>query len=247
MVLYYGLLALETANNTIATATGSSSSIAAATTLPSSAMITSDRTNLSTKNKYLSNSVGKMPSVSSSSSSNSWIYTEDLRKRFEERYADYRYVFVPVYIDRKSSRHRHCHSTTTIPTPGIRSDNSWMYSRSLRDHLHNSASKMSLSLRPHMSSSICCVTNPGFMRDELPLKKDSKIRFFKRSASAKEKSSITLSSSSLPFTRWTSSSTSSFPFATNNLVRHRTSDVVEEEDDEGIDDENHSKPLIKQE
>ena len=247
MVLYYGLLALETANNTIATATGSSSSITT-TASPAAALLTSDRTNLLGKQKYLSNSVGKMAlSPSSSSSSNSWIYTEDLRKRFEERYADYRYVFVPVYVDRKSSRHRHCHSTTTIPTPTVHADNSWMYSRSLRDHLHNSTSKISLPSRPHMSSSICCVTNPCFMRDELPSKKDSKRRFFKRSASAKEKSSITLSSSSLPFSPWTSSSTSSFPFATNNLVRHRTSDVVEEEDDEGIDDENHSKPLIKQE
>jgi hypothetical protein len=61
MVLYYGLLALETANNTLA-ATASSS----------------QRESISKK-------------VKMSSSSNSWIYTQDLRKRFEERYGDYRY------------------------------------------------------------------------------------------------------------------------------------------------------------
>ena len=44
-----------------------------------------------------------------------------------------------------------------------------------------------------------------------------------------------------------SSSISSFS-TTNNLIKHRTNDVVEEEDDEGINDnENHSVPLIKHE
>ena len=172
---------------------------------------------------------------SSLSSSNSWIYTEDLRKRFEERYADCRYVIVPVYIDRKSAHHSH--STTGILPQQIDRENSWMYSRSLRNHLFYSTSKISLPLTTNISSSACCVTNHGFMRDELPVKKNLKSRLFKRSLSAKDKTTTTMS---------LSSSTSSFSTA-NNLLKHRTTDVVEEEDDEGIVDENHSIPLIKQE
>jgi hypothetical protein len=226
MVLYYGLFALEAANSTVAAA--------AATTTPIKSRTSSDRTSLSRKQKYLSNSIGKMPS-SSLSSSNSWIYTEDLRKRFEERYADYRYVFVPVYIDRKSTHHSH--STTGILPEKKARENSWIYSRSLRDHLFYSTSKISLPLTTNISSSVCCVTNHGFMRDELPEKKSLKTRLFKRSLSAKDKTTTTnLSLSSI----------SSFS-TTNNLVKHRTNDVVEEEDDEGVDDENHSIPLIKHE
>lgn len=238
MVLFYGLLALETAHSTVAAAATTTT-----TTIP---RIASDQNSLSRKEKYLSNSIGKMPS-SSSSSSNSWIYTEDLRKRFEERYADYRYILVPVYIDRKSARHSH--STTGITPQKLDHENSWMYSRSLRDHLFYSTSKISLPLTTNISSSACCVTNHGFMRDELPVKKDSKIRLFKRSLSAKDKTTTTtnLSLSSLPFNKMTSSSTSSFSTG-NNLGKYRTSDVVEEEEDEeGVDDENHSIPLIKQE
>lgn len=240
MVLYYGLLALETANNTIAAANASSSSSSTiTTTIPG---LESNRTRLSHKQKHLSNSTGKMPL---SSSSNSWIYTEDLRKRFEERYADYRYVFVPVYIDRKSNRH--CHSTTALPRPPkAECEHSWMYSRSLRDHLHYSTSKMFLPLRANKSSSACCVTNHGFMRDELPLKKDLRTRWFKRSSSTRDKSNTTLSLSSLRLSPQ-ASSTSSVAIAANALVRHRTSDVVEEEDDEVVDGENHSVPLIKHE
>jgi hypothetical protein len=236
MVLFYGLLALETANNRIAAASTTK-------TTTTKTGITSDRTSLSRKQKYLSNSVGKMAS-SSVSTSNSWIYTEDLRKRFEERYADYRYVFVPVYIDRKSARHSH--SATTILPKKLNRENSWMYSRSLRDHLFYSTSKTSLPLTTDISSSACCVTNHAFMRDDLPIKKDLKTRLFKRSSSTKEKSPINSSLSSLSSFRPFTSSTSSFP-TTNNLVKHRTSDVVEEEDDEGVDDENHFLPLIKHE
>ncbi|CAM2700883.1 unnamed protein product [Rotaria socialis] len=233
MVLYYGLLALETANNTVATAA------AAKTTTKTMPEIAYDRTNLSRKQKYLSNSIGKIPS-SSLSSSNSWIYTEDLRKRFEERYADYRYVFVPVYIDRKSAAHSL--STTAILSQNDH-ENSWIYSRSLRDHLFYSTSKMSLPLTTNRSSSASCVTNHGFTRDELPTRKTLKSRFFKRLSSTQDKTATTnLSLPSLPFSSFTSSIS---PFSTNNLVKHRTSDVVEEEDDEGVDDENHSAPLIK--
>lgn len=230
MVLYYGLFALEAANSTVAAATATKAR-RSSTNIP---RITSDRTNLSRKQKILSNPIGKMPS-SSLSSSNSWIYTEDLRKRFEERYADYRYVFVPVYIDRKSARHSH--STTGIIPQKLDRENSWMYSKSLRDHLFYSTSKISLPITTNISSSVCCVTNQGFMRDELPVKKDFKSRLFKRSLSAKDKTTTNLS---------LSSSTSSFS-TTNNLIKHRTNDVVEEEDDEGVNDENHSIPLIKHE
>jgi hypothetical protein len=230
MVLYYGLFALEAANSTVAAATAPK----ARRSSTNISRITSDRTNFSRKQKIISNSIGKMPS-SSLSSSNSWIYTEDLRKRFEERYADYRYVFVPVYIDRKSARHSH--STTGIIPQKLDRENSWMYSKSLRDHLFYSTSKISLPITTNISSSVCCVTNQGFMRDELPVKKDFKSRLFKRSLSAKDKTTTNLS---------LSSSTSSFS-TTNNLIKHRTNDVVEEEDDEGVNDENHSIPLIKHE
>ncbi|CAF0805098.1 unnamed protein product [Adineta steineri] len=237
MVLYYGLLALETANNTIA------ATAAAATSTASIPRITSDRTSLSRKQKYLSNSIGKMPSSSTStSSSNSWIYTEDLKKRFEERYIDYRYVFVPVYIDPKSTRRNH--STIAIASHRIDRENSWIYSRSLRDHLFHSTSKISLPLTTNISSSACCVTNHGFMRDELPIKKDLKTRLFKRSSSVKEKSTTNISLSSLPFHPFMSSTSSSFSAITNNLGKYQTNMVVEE-DDEGGDDENHFAPLIK--
>jgi hypothetical protein len=200
MVLYYGLFALEAANSTVAAATATKAR-RSSTSIP---RITSDRTNLSRKQKILSNPIGKMPS-SSVSSSNSWIYTEDLRKRI-----------IPQKVDR---------------------ENSWMYSKSLRDHLFYSTSKISLPITTNISSSVCCVTNQGFMRDELPVKKDFKSRLFKRSLSAKDKTTTNLS---------LSSSTSSFS-TTNNLIKHRTNDVVEEEDDEGVNDENHSIPLIKHE
>ena len=75
------------------------------------------------------------------------------------------------------------------------------------------------------------------------MKKTLKSRLFKRSSSTKENSTTNLSSSFRSFT----SSTSSFPLATNRLGKHRTNVVVEEEDDEGVDDENHSAPLIKHE
>lgn len=228
MVLYYGLFALEAANNSIAATTRTRST----TNIP---RLPSDRSCLSQKQKNSSNSVTKMP-TSSVSSSNSWIYTEDLRKRFEERYADCRYVFVPVYIDRKSARHNH--STTGIsPQRSTDRENSWMYSRSLRDRLFYSTSKISLPLTTNISSSACCVTNHGFTRDELPMKKDFKSRLFKRSFSAKDRTTTNMS---------LSSSVSSFS-TTNNLVKHRTSDVVEEEDDEGVANENHSIPLIEHE
>jgi hypothetical protein len=230
MVLYYGLFALEAANSTVAAATATTAT-RSTTNIP---RIATDRPSLSRKQKIVSNSIGKMPS--STSSSNSWIYTEDLRKRFEERYADYRYVFVPVYIDRKSARHSH--STTGIVPQKLERENSWMYSKPLRDHLFYSTSKISLPTTVNISSSTCCVTNHGFMRDELPVKKDFKSRLFKRSSSAKDKTTTTNLS--------LSSSISSFS-TTNNLLKHRTNDVVEEEDDEGVNDENHSTPLIKHE
>ena len=148
MVLYYGLLALETANNIAA----------------------SKPVSIPKKSKA---SIEKM-----SSSSNSWIYTEDLRKRFEERCIDYRYVFIPVYIDGKKSHHNS--STTAIISPKSFDENSWMYARPLRDHLFNST--------PKISSSACCVTNQAFMRDDYPRKKSSKMKFFQRSSSEKAKS-----------------------------------------------------------
>jgi len=134
MVLYYGLLALETANNTLA-ATASSS----------------QRESISKK-------------VKMSSSSNSWIYTQDLRKRFEERYGDYRYIYVPIYINGKTSRHNY--STTTIIPEKIDGDNSWMNSKLFDNYLFN-------------STSTCCIRNQAFMRDELTIKKPLSSKFNK--------------------------------------------------------------------
>jgi len=172
MVLYYGLLALETANNSVA-----------ATTL------SSQRESLPKKSNM-------------SSSSNSWIYTEDLKKRFEERYGDHRYIFVPIYIDRKTSRYNS--STTSIIPERFDGENSWMYPRSFK-----STSKI--------SSSSCCVTNQGYMRDELSIKNSSQKKFL----SSKNKSTTSLNT-------------------TNNLIKNRPNIVVEEIN------KNHSIPLIKQ-
>lgn len=239
MVLYYGLLALETANNTVAAATTSTSSLSMAS---ASHAPTSDRFILSNKHKPLSVSNMKPAFSSSTSSTNSWIYTEDLRKRFEERYGDFRYVLVPVYIDRKGNSRSH--STTALPFQKVDYENSWIYSRPLRDHLYYSSSKISLPLGVNLSSSTCCVTNPCFTRDEFPPRNISKGKFFKRSYSTKEKSTKSSSNNSSSFNLFNSTSSCTIP--SNMLSRHRTSDVVEEEDDEAGDDGNGSIPLIKQ-
>jgi hypothetical protein len=80
-----------------------------------------------------------------SSSSNSWIYTEDLKKR----YHDYHYIFIPV---NEKPAYYYYNSITMMPRKSP-DENSWMYSRSLREHLFN-------------STSICYMTNPRFMHDE---------------------------------------------------------------------------------
>jgi hypothetical protein len=178
MVLFYGLLALETANNTVAT------------------------TGYQRRSKR--KAIEKM-----SSSSNSWIYTQDLKKRFEERYVDLRYIVIPVYIDRNKSN-----TTEILPTKSHH-DNSWMYSRSFRNYLYYSTT--------NISSSTCCVTNHGFMRDDLPNKTNSK-----RITSTKDQSISSLSSFN----------------PTTNVINHRTNDLVEEDDEIG-ENENYSKPLIK--
>jgi hypothetical protein len=89
MVLYYGLFALETANNMIAAEA---------------------------------------------------IQRESLtrKRRFEERYGDYHYIFVPVYIDGKKVRY-YSNSIAMIPRKST-GEHSWIYSRSLRNHLFNSTS-----------------------------------------------------------------------------------------------------------
>jgi hypothetical protein len=107
MVLYYGLFALETANNMIAAEA-------------------IQRESLTRKSQTIS------------SSSNSWIYTKDLKRHFEERYGDYHYIFVPVYIDGKTVRY-YSNSIAMIPQKSA-GEHSWIYSRSLRNHLFNSGS-----------------------------------------------------------------------------------------------------------
>ena len=234
MVLYYGLLALEAANNAVATTVSMNNK--STTTDPK---ITSDRINVSRKQKYLPRSIGKVPS---SSSSNSWIYTEDLRKHFKEHYADHQYVFIPVYLDRKTP----VYSCSTIAIESKHDgNNSWIYSQALRDRLFHSTSKISLPLTKNTSSSVCCVVNYGFLPDELPIKKDLTTRLFRCSSLAREKSTTNMSLPLLPFSLFHSSIT---PFSTTNIsLKHRTGDVVEEDDEEGVENENHSVPLIKHE
>jgi hypothetical protein len=128
MVLFYGLLAFETANIIVSARTSQRETISK-----------------------------KFPLSPMSSSSNSWIYTEDLKKR----YTDYHYIFVPIYIDKRNSRYNY-NSTLLIPQKSA-NDNSWMYSKSLHDHLFNSTTKIS-----SLTSSI---TNQRFIRNEKIRKK----------------------------------------------------------------------------
>ncbi|CAF1138513.1 unnamed protein product [Adineta steineri] len=198
MVLYYGLLALETANKT------------------HTRTVSSARTSIARRKSTSRNSCEKMPS-----SSNSWIYTEDLKRRFEERYIDYRYIFVPIYIDRKTSLHDH--NLPTIIQQKSDSENSWMYSRSLRDHIFNSTTKIPSSeyyVPKHVSSS-----------NQLPKRKISKIKFFKRSSSAKVQSANSLSSIVNPHIS-----------SLNNLRKHR---IVKEETTVDNKNDNQSISIIK--
>ena len=114
MVLYYGLFALETANNTIAASTSAASE----------------------REKKFKAQRRRM-----TLSSNSWIYTEDLKKHFEERYADYHYICIPIYIDEKNTRY-YSHSTVILSRKS--------HSQSIRQYF----------------STICLNNNPAFIRDE---------------------------------------------------------------------------------
>ena len=230
MVLYYGLLALETANNTVVTNTTAC-----------------ERASLSQKGKSLSNSNGMMFSLpsaaaaaTSSSSSNSWIYTKDLRKRFEERYANYRYILVPVYVDRASSQHHQ--STTGIVPIKANHDNAWMYPRSVRNHSLYGTSRTSDPLTKTISLSISSIENKASKRTELPTKKSHLKGVGQRSLLSKQRSITSLPSKFSPRT----SSLSSFTAAQHSLTRDRSNDVVEE-DDEGIANENHSAAVTKEE
>ena len=234
MVLYYGLLALETANNTIVTNTTAS-----------------ERASLSDKGKFFSNSTGMMFSLpsagagagaASSSSSNSWIYTKDLKKRFEERYANYRYILVPVYVDRASSQH-HQSTTGTVTIQG-KHDNAWMYPRSVRNHSLYETSRTSDPLKKNISLSISSIENNASKRTELSRKKGPLSEVGQRSLLSKQRSITSLPSKFSG--RRTSSSLSSFTVAQHSLTRDRSNDVVEE-DDEGIEHENHSVVLTKDE
>ncbi|CAF1063052.1 unnamed protein product [Didymodactylos carnosus] len=76
--------------------------------------------------------------MSSSPSKNSWIYTKDLKKRFEERYLtlddlksipNCRYIIVPIYCERRP--------TQSKLSSSIGEQNSWIYTKSFREHLVN--------------------------------------------------------------------------------------------------------------
>ncbi|CAF1204113.1 unnamed protein product [Didymodactylos carnosus] len=73
-----------------------------------------------------------------SSSKNSWIYTEDLKKRFEERCltlddlrstSNCRYIIVPLYCER--------HPPLIKSSLNVAEENSWIYTKSLREHRLN--------------------------------------------------------------------------------------------------------------
>ncbi|CAF1262313.1 unnamed protein product [Rotaria sp. Silwood1] len=212
MVLFYGLLAFETANNTIA-ATRST---------------TSQRTSKIRKQK----SIEKI----SSSSTNSWIYTEDLRKHFEKRYIDYRFVFVPVYVNQNNLYHNS--NTKDILTQKNPKENSWMYSKSIRDHLFYSTSKISLPLTTNISSSLSSVyyiNNQAYIiHHKSQIEKNSK----KNISLSKNKLTTSLSSIFTP-----NNSSLSLINTTNNLTKFHTNDIVQEED-ENNQNENNLVPLI---
>ncbi|CAF3185407.1 unnamed protein product [Rotaria sp. Silwood2] len=200
MVLFYGLLAFETANNTVAATAATKT--------------TSQRVNISRKE----NSIEKV----SSSTTNSWIYTEDLRKHFEERYVDYRFVFVPVYVNGKKCHHNY--STTEILREKGDKENSWMYSKSIRDRLFYSTSKISLPLTTNLSSSIYYITNQELiMHNKSQIDKNSK-KIFSKQSSSSSSSSCTIS-----------------------FVRYfvKLLFVLNNDNDEDTQNENHSIPLIK--
>ncbi|CAF3865829.1 unnamed protein product, partial [Rotaria sordida] len=144
MVLFYGLLAFETANNTIAAAAKRTNSI------------------LQKENSFEN---------VSSSSTNSWIYTEDLRKR----YFNHRCIFVPVYVNEKNSHHNY----NTIEK--INNENSWIYSKSVCDRLYYSTSKISLPLTTNLSSSSSSVyylNNQAFIKsNKILIEKNSQKKF----------------------------------------------------------------------
>ncbi|CAF3404134.1 unnamed protein product [Rotaria sp. Silwood2] len=222
MVLFYGLLAFETANNTVAATAATKT--------------TSQRVNISRKE----NSIEKV----SSSTTNSWIYTEDLRKHFEERYVDYRFVFVPVYVNGKKCHHNY--STTEILREKGDKENSWMYSKSIRDRLFYSTSKISLPLTTNLSSSIYYITNQELiMHNKSQIDKNSKKIFSKQSSSSSSSSSKNKSTNSLSTIFTPNNSSLSLFNTNNNLTKYRTNDIVQEEDDEDTQNENHSIPLIK--
>lgn len=93
MVLYYGLFALQTANNFIA--------------------------------GHRSDRQSKSPFIPSE---NSWIYTEDLKKRYHGHY----YILIPIDTEKSNG---HCY---LIPwKPGR--VNSWVDYRSIREHFSRSS------------------------------------------------------------------------------------------------------------
>ncbi|CAF1514344.1 unnamed protein product [Adineta ricciae] len=144
MVLFYGLLALERAQNTVS--------------------VTSERTSLARKRLVSESSTHKR-----SSSLNSWIYTKDLQKYFDERC-----LLTSVYV------------LQTIPRRKYDEGNSWMYSRSLCERIDSSTSRC--------SSPAYCVSKQVWIRDQ----QSSKEKSFKRSLSSKANTKKSLSPNQIP-------------------------------------------------
>ncbi|CAF0727598.1 unnamed protein product [Didymodactylos carnosus] len=119
------------------------------------------------KTKIFKSAISTLSTLSSSSSSstNSWIYTEELKKRFEERYlilddlqsfSTCPYIIIPVYCERIKLR-----TTST-------KQNSWIYTKSLREQLVTKQQLFNnrhslLSLFDADNSTYC--TNHGYNND----------------------------------------------------------------------------------
>lgn len=135
-----------------------------------------------------------------------------------------------------------CYNITVPIASKIDSENSWMYSKSIQNHLLHSTSKISLPVRHNIAACLCCATHKGSLSNELQIQRSSRAWFFQQSLPSQDKSRICFSSKCSPYSTSLSSANTTY-----NLTKSRVNDVMEKEDDEDIENENHSAPLIKNE
>ncbi|CAF1622477.1 unnamed protein product, partial [Didymodactylos carnosus] len=174
-------------------------------------------------------------SESTMSSRNSWIYTEDLKKRFELRYftlddlkstSNYQYVIVPIYCEKSSTKSKL--STTTT------GENSWIYTKSFREylfgkqHLFNSRSSLLSLIGTNHSTIDHYRTNHAYTDDT----DDSYLTKVKQNSS----SLVRMSKSNL------------FCRKMKKLIMQSktlTANLVEEEDEDKANTDTVAFPLIK--